>query len=130
MKYIENEYTKLIRKEFSIDDMLQLLLDHGLINEISEDYGSDIYSMCNNATLILGKFIYEQFPFDDVKICEGVFNMEGNHTWIELDNMICDVTVAQFISNAPKLAFLDKVESVEYQSVRKYNFREWVSQLN
>lgn len=127
IEYYTNDNITMVCNTFSIKDMLNTLLNHELINEITEDYSQDITDMCNNCTLILSAHLKQFIEIDKIIVCEGVFNMMGNHTWIKIDDTIFDLTLAQFIPNAPKLAVLK--ENNYYQQIRQFTLNQWIEQL-
>jgi len=127
MIYYTDDNVEMVRNSFDIDTMLDSLLQHGLIDEITGDYSQDVYDMCNNCTLLLGKHLMNFIDENKILVCEGVFAMMGNHTWIKIDNLIFDLTLAQFVPTAPSLAVLK--ENNHYQSIREYSFDDWLSNM-
>lgn len=127
MEYYTDDNIEMVKNTFDIDKMLETLLNYGLINEISPDYCDNVLDMCNNCVVILGKHLSTYARPKDIKVCEGVFNMIGNHTWINIDGIIFDVTLAQFIPSAPKFAVLK--ENNHYQVVKEYSLTEWIANI-
>jgi len=123
LEYYSDENTEMVKRTFDIDEMLNVLLKHGLINKIEPDYCDNVLNMCNNCCIILGQHLTIFALPQEIKVCEGVFNMMGNHTWLNLDGIIFDATLAQFIPSAPKLAILK--ENNHYQVVRTYTLSAW-----
>jgi hypothetical protein len=124
LKYYTDDNVRMVKRSFNIDKMLKLLLDYGLIDEISPNYSDNVTDMCNNCCIILANHISMFVPVSQITICEGVFNMMGNHTWINVDGLIFDATLAQFVPSAPKLAVLK--ENEHYQVVKTYTLRQWL----
>ena len=125
LKYYTDDNVEMALEHFSINDMLQSLLDFGLINEITGIYSDDIFDMCNNASLIVAKHL--SMYTNDIVICEGVFAMKGNHTWVNVGGIIFDATLAQFIPSAPELAVL--LENEHYQELKRYTLEEWLETI-
>ena len=126
--YYTDDNMELVRNTFNIDDMLNTLLQHNLIDEITGNYSQDICNMCNNCTIILAKHLSTYFVEPEkIKICEGVFSMIGNHTWIKVNDIIFDVTLAQFIPSAPHLAI--SKDNDYYQTVKEYTLPQWISKI-
>ena len=125
IEFIDNEDTKIIEMGFDTDVMLRKFLSVGLIDFIHEDYGQNVYDMCNNTTAIFGTHLIRQYgaTVDSIQVQEGVFDMMGSHTWLLLDDMIIDLSLAQFVK-APNIAFCDK-DTKSYQAVRTSSFMDW-----
>ena len=130
MMFIKNNDTKMITNLFDVDDMLLRFQEVGLIDSISNDYGENISDMCNNTTMYFGSFLMNVFGLmvKNLIVHEGVFNMQGNHTWLQLDNYIIDVSLAQFYSKAPCISFLD-ISTKEYVSCMQYSFEDWIVKI-
>lgn len=130
MKYINTEDTEMVSTIIDPEWMVQHFNNLGLLDqEMSDNYSSNVVNMCNIATAYLGQAIMHHFG-TRVKVCEGVFDMMGNHTWLLLpDEFIIDATLAQFIPSAPKMAFIEP-DAKEYHAIKTYWFEDWVAQLD
>ena len=130
MLFIENNDTNMILELFDVNEMLLKFKEVSLINSISDNYGKNIYNLCNNITMYFGTFLTHTFGsmVKNLAVCEGVFNMQGNHTWLQLDDYIIDASLAQFVSNAPQVSFLD-IATKEYVSCNEYSFNDWVKKI-
>jgi len=76
---------------------------------------------CEEASLILGSLLKDEYPSVNVKYVEGQ-NQNGQlHYWIEADDLIFDITVDQF-SNIPNPLFGKKQHPliVEFSETTKY----------
>ncbi len=80
--------------------------------------------MCNYFTIVIGEQLLPFCEEDSLIVHEGVFGMIGNHTWIEIEGVIVDGTLAQFISTAKPLSLIDPTWG-EYYSVRSFPFEVW-----
>ena len=127
IEFFEDENTEMITSLFSTDDMLDNFVEVGLLPFRTGDYGLDVMDMCNNATAVFGTFYSNMFGdiAGELKVHEGVFNMTGNHTWLSVGGLIIDLTLAQFYSGAPKIAFCS-IDTPEYQAVKTYDFHDWL----
>ena len=125
IEFINDDDTEMIKMGFSTDMMLGEFLRVGLIDSISDDYGENVYDMCNNTTAMFGTHLIRVYGnmVETLQVQEGVFGMIGNHTWLLLEDTIIDLSLAQFIK-APKIAFCLK-ETPEYQAVRTIGFMDW-----
>mgnify|MGYP000197092441 CR=1 FL=1 len=127
MNYYTDENIEMVKNHFNVDDMLNNLVKHGLIEELTGNYSEDITDMCNNCTLMLGKHLQTYISADNIIVVEGVFNMMGNHTWIVIDDIIFDLSLAQFIPDAPKFSVLK--ENKYYHPINRSSFKEWLKTI-
>jgi hypothetical protein len=128
MEYYTDDNVERVRGTFSTDAMVSTLHNHGLIDEITGNYSEDVTDMCNNASVILALHLTNVYvKMKDVQVCEGVFNMMGNYTWLLVNGLIFDPTLAQFIPTAPKIAVLK--ENKYYIPVKQYPLIEWLKNI-
>ena len=134
MKYIEKKKSDKIA-EFMLlvdtDEMLKMFLEHGLINKITDKYGDDLESMCNNAvTYVLAKMAEQNGTevLNTLNVSTGFYG-GWDHTWITLGDIIIDPSLAQFDLNAPRIAFIDKYES-EHKASQVSSARRWLENVS
>lgn len=64
---------------------------------------------------------------NSIIVHEGVFDMQSNHTWMVVEGVIIDATLAQFISIAKPLSLVD-ANWDRYKSVRSFTYEQWVEE--
>jgi len=120
--YIEDEDSETLDLIIDPDENIEKIKElQGL--SLSGNYEEDCYNECNFSTLLIASTLH-QFGIDFV-VKEGVFDMLGNHTWIEVGGWVVDATLKQFIPKAKKLCIIDN-EWSSYQAVKSYSFEDWV----
>lgn len=97
--------------------------------------------VCDTSSDILASFLKVNYPNNDIKFIEGLYNIDY-HCWMEIDGNILDFTIVQFIGdydvNKP---FIDKMYYNSYVKIREVepsftqfndinNFDMYLSQLN
>jgi hypothetical protein len=104
-----------------IEDMLKLEeLDY-----ISGNYTEDCFHLCRNAVAWIYKQLSDEYYIDQFKIIEGYFDHK-DHCWMQVGDYILDLTLAQFVKNAPKIA-ITKASNKLYNSCEVYeDVKEWL----
>ena len=97
------------------------------IGELSGNtYAEQVYDMCNLATAwMINKFTMFDM-LEDITIHEGVFGMMGNHTWLQVGDVIIDPTLQQFLLGADRLSVIE-ADWKEYHSCKQYEPEEWLN---
>ena len=123
--YIENDATETIKLVIDPEINMTRMIEHGLIDNPTLNYHEDCVDMCNISTMLIGHELSGFCEEGQLKVHEGVFGMIGNHTWLEVEDVIIDATLQQFVPEAPKLSLIDASYG-EYHSVREYTYEDWV----
>ena len=97
------------------------------LNKIGEEIDHDDYcysvtSMCEYSCLyICQKALKNNFDPTRLKICYGNYGW-GEHYWMMLDDeWFVDLTLAQFIPDAPRLAITSRQEAVGMSAYHAYD---------
>lgn len=122
---IKNEISETVKLMVDPEHIIQLLDSNGFIQNNTSTYGEKCKNMCNICTFIIGENIVDYCEENELVVHEGVFNMMGNHTWLEVEGTIIDMTARQFTDNCEKLVITSSDNEL-YQSVKKYTFEDWV----
>lgn len=134
MKYYQptdfEKLYELIRPNVFIQDMK----DIELIKDISGNYADDCYNLCRNAVA----YTLKQFNIDDstesllflhsFTVINGSFG-GSSHSWLAVGDYFIDLTLSQFVSNAPHLAITlrDEVNQPHLYVVHEeYEWEEWI----
>jgi hypothetical protein len=107
-----------------VEDIMDTLREKGQVDNPTGDYAKDAYNMCNIMTFVVGCILMDIDPDCGLEVKEGVFNMQGNHTWLVLDGTIIDPTACQFDDSLRPLHFTDTDDPM-YHSVSSYTFSGW-----
>ena len=121
--YIENDVAETIRMVIDVERNMDLFIQAGL-TEDKGVYPLNCLDMCNISTMMIGQTLSSLCEAGSLIVHEGVFGMIGNHTWLEIEEVIVDGTLCQFIEDAKPLSIIDNSYS-EYQSVKSYKFEDW-----
>lgn len=88
-----------------------------------ESYANDVTELCNNAVA------WMCLKMDDLFRCNStcvVGEFEGqDHAWIEIGDYIIDMTLAQFISDAPEIAIINKKDAKGYHTIKKMGIKQF-----
>jgi hypothetical protein len=86
-----------------------------------DNYGMTVCSMCEYSVAWVSKLLeVSNVPVSRLKICEGSFGY-GDHFWFILDDKyFVDLTLAQFKSDAPRLAIIDKDKAISPTTYKNY----------
>jgi len=126
--YVENDDTCSIAMLIEPLDMMAYYLRTGLVDHpkdnTEENYTMNCVDLCNISTFTIAKELSRFADDEELTVHEGVFNMQGNHTWLQIGDTIIDATLAQFIAHAKPLSMVDASWDA-YSSVRSYTFSEW-----
>jgi len=112
------------------EGMLQMFLDHGLIDNISGDYGRDVSKLCHNATLYyvsMLKAMYGDMLMDYVSVHIGLFD-GMDHSWLQLGDAFIDPTLQQFVDGVPEVAIVPS-DCTRYRSDNKMTPSEYMASL-
>jgi hypothetical protein len=98
----------------------------GDLDHITGDYSQDTFNLCGDASVWLAnKLITKE---KDIFITVGDFKHLDHwtdHLWVEWDEFIIDLTLAQFISNSPKIAVVEKTNKL-YKKIKRYTPLEFL----
>lgn len=116
------KFISLLNPTEFIQDMWQ----RGELEHTSKVYGENCYRLCNNAIawciekLIDTPYIYQ------IKVVEGEFKGE-DHTWFKVGEYYVDLTLAQFVDDAPEIA-ITKISKVSrlYNKSGEYDCHRWI----
>lgn len=113
VSFIQIEDKKLLDllcpKEF-INDMLSI----GMLECITDNYGFDCNKLCRNSVAWILNRIKETIWFKELSVVEGLF-LGRDHCWLQINNeLYLDLTLAQFVSNAPNIAVVKISECERY----------------
>ena len=138
--FFEISYSKPIQHEFydfyetnlpiSIDpqSFLDFLAKQG--EDITGNYSIDVCSMCEySCCWIISESIKQGFT--DLCVCSGNYGY-GEHFWISYKDWFIDLTLAQFIPNAPKLSITKRSEAVSistYRNYYEYTTKEYMKEI-
>lgn len=93
------------------DSMVRDLMWWGELDEIEEDYGSNVYKLCRNAVAwTIKKLMPTQYIYD-LKVVEGEFR-GMDHCWMMVGDYYVDLTLAQFIK-CPKFSVVPVEKGAE-----------------
>lgn len=123
--YVENDVTESLELLIDAEMNMQKMINHGLVDNPTDNYADNCYNMCNISTFIIGNQIKDMCAEGELKVHEGHFAMMGNHTWLEIEDVIIDATLQQFVPKAKMLSLIDAKTDL-YVPVRTYEFDEWV----
>lgn len=108
------------------EEFLQDMIAHGLLERTTGDYGKDVYDLCRNgATWVAGRL---QMFGDDIKVIDGRWDTVS-HCWVKLNDLNIDITLAQVVGHAPKLAVSDATRWNQwpyYSEDNVFSIEEWV----
>ena len=122
--YINNDATDAINCMVDAEENMELFIEGGMVDDPSDKYHENCYDMCNISTYLIGSQLELMCEPDQLLVKEGVFGMMGNHTWLEVEGIIIDAALCQFIPDANKLSLVDSVWD-EYYAVKSYTFDDW-----
>jgi len=126
--YMKNDASATVHLLIDVEHLMDRLIAGGKVDDpIDGNYAHNSYNMCNIMTFIIGKTLNDIAEPNTLIVHEGVFNMQGNHTWLSVEDIIIDATLAQFVSIAEPLSIVDASWD-RYQSVRTFTYDEWVEQ--
>jgi hypothetical protein len=117
LKLIDSRLAALLSPDAFLKDMVK----RGELDEITENYSRDCFMMCENsvAWALLQLRAHPEYACK-ILIQIGSFfragvNVRGEHYWLLLKtpgkDYYIDLTLAQFIKGAPRLAVIDAVDS-------------------
>lgn len=92
------------------DDFLSVMVDTEELEEVHEDYGTNVYKLCRNSVgwaiikLNPTSYIYE------LTVIEGTFQGK-DHAWLAFGDYYVDFTLAQFIK-CPRMAVIHKTKAL------------------
>lgn len=123
--YIKNDSTDTIELLVDVYENMQKFMDLNIIDFPSDNYADNCVNMCNISTYVIGGQLIDFCEPGQLLVKEGVFNMSGNHTWIEIEGIIIDATLCQFREDANPLSLIDSSWKA-YQEVKSYTYDDWV----
>ena len=126
LPYINNDASEMIETIIDPIMIMERFAEAGMVDaDESDSYSNKCVDMCNLVTYAIGQQLTPFSSPDSIIVKEGVFGMIGNHTWIEIEDIIVDATLQQFVPNAKELCLLDNNCDL-YHSVRSYTYDEWL----
>jgi len=114
---------KSICNKLKPECFLQDMLDRGMIEEITDDYSSDVYHLCNNAVAWMLLQLASTYYYYEVVVVKGSFNGK-DHSWLKVGNFIFDLTLAQFIE-CPRLAITKTSDDIGYEPYAEMTVDEY-----
>ncbi len=108
----------------SPDNFLKHMVKVGELQKITDDYCSDCYSLCRNSISFVIKCLMHTIYEFSFKIVEGTFNGK-DHAWIEIGDYYVDLTLKQFVFNAPKIAVTLKNSANGYEVEEIMSWDNW-----
>lgn len=123
--YIRGDVADTIKLFIDPIEIVQKLISVNEIDENEETYSKQVNDMCNIFTAAIGFSLSHIAEPGTIIVKEGIFGMIGSHTWIEIEDVIVDCTLAQFIPEAEQLCIIDKNWD-QYKAVRTYEFNDWL----
>lgn len=123
--YVENDVSESIEMLIDVDGIMDFLISNGHVSNPVESYAENSFDMCNIFTFIIGTELNQLCEEGSIIVKEGVFGMQGNHTWLEVEGCIVDATLTQFISDARPLSII-ATGFDPYTSVYEYEFSDWI----
>lgn len=125
LPYANNDATDTIKLIIDPESNMSRMIKHGLVDDPTDNYAENCYNMCNISTFFIGHQLKDLCVEGSLIVHEGCFAMMGNHTWLEVEDVIIDATLQQFVPDAEMLSLIDS-KCEHYHSVRKYTFEEWL----
>ncbi len=122
--YINNDATDTIKCMVNAEDNMELFIQGGMVDDPSDEYYKNCYGMCNISTYRIGAQLELFCEPGQLLVKEGVFGMMGNHTWLEIEDVIVDAALCQFIPEANSLSLVDNSWDM-YCEVKSYTFDDW-----
>ena len=116
----KDEEFKNFIKHINPDKFLKRMLRTDDLDKITNNYGSDVYGLCNNAVAYILSQLKNTFYIYEIKIAKGTFHNK-DHSWIIVGDYFIDLTLAQFIE-CPRLAITKekKVRGYEIYSIQNH----------
>lgn len=91
----------------------------------TDSYTHQVHGNCNNA--VAWSLIQLKETFYQFKAIAVVGTYQGkDHAWILIDNIILDLTIAQFEDDASKLNILQTQDAHGYQEIHRLTPREFI----
>ena len=112
-----------------IDGFLQKMKDVGEINVITGNYNEDIYKLCNNVIAWLLIQMKDTLFIYNSEVAIGTFDGQ-DHTWLIIGDYYVDPSLAQFVPDAPKIAFINKEDTDRYYIDETLFPHEFVERIN
>jgi len=103
------------------------MIDVGELDGITDNYGEDVYQLCNNAVAWMIIKLQGTSDYYCAEVCRGEF--EGrDHTWMKFNGYYIDLTLAQFIE-APRIAITRVTEKNGYAPYKTMAIPEFLEML-
>lgn len=106
------------------EEMLKDFLRFDLINQITDNYASDVYMMCRNGATWLGAKMNQIAP-GEIEVIEGTF-LGDSHCWVVCGDYYFDMTIAQSDSSYPKFAVVHIKNAVGYEEFMRFSVEDWM----
>lgn len=114
---------KTIGSCFKPAEMLKDFVKHGLLEEITDNYSSDVYMLCRNGATWLGAHMANMCM--EVQIVEGTF-MGDSHCWVVFGDYYFDMTIAQSDPTYPQFACCLIKDAEGYEEFKRFDVMEWM----
>lgn len=121
---IEEELSEILNPSL----FLQEMKEWGTLEEICDDYSSNVYNLCMNSVAWIIKQLLHSFYIYDLTVVEGEFRGK-HHCWIEIGDCYLDLTISQFIPEAPKFAVIsiEDAKTIGYYPIEKHEVQNWIA---
>lgn len=123
--YMKNDATDMIEIVIDPQELMQRYIELGIVDYPQDEYKENCIDMCNISTFTIGQALAGYCEDGQLIVKEGVFGMMGNHTWLEVEGIIIDATLCQFVPDAKPLSLIDASWD-KYTAVKEYEFFDWV----
>lgn len=122
----DDEEFKEFLDYFDPQDFIREMIERGQIEKETE-YHNDVYELCKNAVAYMLLKIRDTLFLYQVEVVEGSFKGK-HHAWLRAGKYYVDLTLAQFIPEAPKLVVLheDTAKKRGYVPEEESDPMEWV----
>lgn len=112
------------------DEFINEMLELGQISRGLTEYHEQVSSQCNNAVAwAIKRIMYTPFLYQ-IRVITGSFG-GMDHTWIMAGDYYVDLTIVQFIENAPKIG-ITKIEennkNRHYHPIKEFEPLEWAQE--
>jgi hypothetical protein len=128
MKYFKSQEIEDFKKLGELLNPIKFLKDMkklGELDEITKNYSYDCCQLCHNAIAWGLKQLKDTLYFYEIEVCYGKVGY-GEHSWFKLGDYYIDLTLAQFVRTAPKLAITLIKDNDVYKPSFIVSSSEWI----
>lgn len=129
LKYESVDDFEEFLSELSPDEFIKDMESVGELNYVTGDYSIDCSKLCRNSVAWVFKKLMNTFYIFEFEIIEGYFN-RLDHCWIKVGNYYLDLTLSQFIEDAPKIAITKIDKNYPYEPIKAYDYfhlKDWLA---